>query len=281
MKALTLEHLDSGIQQLPALSLTVLEALATIDRGDSDFAALERIIAQDPALAARVLRVANSPFYGFSAHIGSVHDACVVLGIYTVRNIVLAAGVLDRFPPTAGGAFDRVAFWQHAVGVGAAARALARRLRQDAELAFTAGLLHDLGKLVLDAHFPDAFAAVLTERDRAHCLLRAAEEKTLGFDHTAVGARVAKHWRLPEPIVEAIARHHAPGQGPAAPVVDLVHIADIVCRGLEIGDGGDALIPVLAGDSLRRLGLSLDALKDCLPEVEEGVATGSPLLACG
>lgn len=269
MSALTLERLEREVQQLPSLSLTVMEALAVIDRGEGDLAELEKTIGQDPGLAARILRVANSPFYGFSGHIGSIKEACIVLGLYTIRNLVLAAGIIGRFPPKDGGHFDRLALWRHAVGVGVAAKVLARRHGFDQDLAFTAGLLHDIGKLVLDACFPAEFARVLAHRDAHECLIREAEEAVLGFDHGLVGARAAKHWRLPPGIVEAIEAHHRPGHGPASALVDIVHVADILCRGLEIGDGGDDLIPCLDPGAMARLRLTWEALAVCLPEIEE------------
>jgi len=269
MKTITIEKLEREIQQLPSLSVVVMELLQLIDRGEVEFSLLDQKINQDQALAARVLRVANSPFYGFAGHIGTVREACVVLGVYTVRNIVMAAGIIDRFPPDESSNFDRLGFWQHAVGTGVAARVFASHCGQDPNIAFTAGLLHDIGKLVLDAHFPDVFHDILQTRDKMDCLLREAEMQQLGFDHTVIGARVAEQWKLPPMIIEAIKNHHQPDTGPASAIVDLIHLSDIICRAMEIGDGGDTLIPRLVPSILPRLGLSWDKIRDQLPEVEE------------
>lgn len=269
MSNLAIERVDAEIRQLPSLSLTVTEALALIDRGDTQAGQLEQVIGRDQALAARILRVANSPFYGFAGHIGSLRQACVILGMYAVRNIVVTAGVIARFPPTAAGRFDRLGLWRHAIGTGVAARVLAQHRGLDPDLAFTAGLLHDIGKLALDAVFPEAFGQVLAHRDKHDCLLRDAEAAVLGFDHTDVGARVARHWKLPTTITEAIAKHHSPDVGPASVIVDVVHLADVLARGLDIGDGGDNLIPRLSTGALGRLTLNFDDLDSYLPEIEE------------
>lgn len=269
MSALAVERLDAEIRQLPSLSLTVTEALALIDRGGTQPAQLEQVIGRDQALAARILRVANSPFYGFAGHIGSLRQACVMLGLYAVRNIVVTAGVIARFPPIPAARFDRLGLWRHAIGTAVAARVLAQHRGFDADLAFTAGLLHDIGKLALDAVFPESFGQVLAHRDKHDCLLRDAEAAVLGFDHTEVGARVARHWKLPAGIAEAIEKHHMPDVGPASLLVDLVHVADVLARGLDIGSGGDDLIPKLSTGALGRLTLTFEDLDRYLPEIEE------------
>lgn len=269
MSNLALERVETEIRQLPSLSLTVTEALALIDRGDTQPGQLEQVIGRDQALAARILRVANSPFYGFAGHIGSLRQACVMLGLYAVRNIVVTAGVIARFPPIPAHHFDRLGLWRHAIGTAVAARVLAQHRAFDPDLAFTAGLLHDIGKLALDAVFPEAFGRVLAYREKNDCLLRDAEEAVLGFDHTEVGERVARHWKLPAGITEAIAKHHSPDVGPASVLVDVVHVADVLARGLDIGDGGDDLIPRLSTGALGRLTLTFEDLDLYLPEIEE------------
>ncbi len=265
---LTRESLDKEIQQLPSLSTIVMEVLRLLDQGDVDLPALMKKIGQDQSLAARVLRVVNSPFYGFPARIGSLKDAGMMLGVHSLRNIVTAAGIMGHFPPGKDESFGRLSFWQHAIGTGVAANVLARHCGLDQEVAFTAGLLHDIGKLVMTVYFPADFAQVLAWRDAQDCLLRDAEQAVLGFDHTLVGVKVAKKWKLPELIMAAIHYHHKPASKPDAPFAALAHVADILCRGLEIGNGGDSLIPALDIRAMERLGLEWDELSHCLPEVE-------------
>lgn len=269
MSLLTLAQVDEAIKQLPALPTVVMEVLRVIDAGNAEMTVLDKLIGNDQGLATRILRVANSPFYGLSGQINSVKDACVLLGVHTLRHLTLAAGVIDQFPPNPGGAFDRLNLWRHAVGVGIAARVLAPHCRQDPDQAFTVGLLHDIGKLALDVCFPKQFAEVLRHRDNADCTLLAAETAVLGIDHSAVGARLGERWRLPAAICVAIGRHHTPDQEPPAPLADLVHVADLVCRGLEIGDGGDSQMPPFSTGAIERLGLSWNGVAAALPEIEK------------
>lgn len=264
----SLPEVEAAIGQLPALPTIILEVLRVIDSGEAEMLALDRLISNDQGLASRILRIANSPFYGMSSHIDTIKDACVLLGVHTLRHLTLACGVISRFPPGKEGGFDRLQLWRHAVGVGIAARVLAERCHVDADQAFTAGLLHDIGKLALDTCFPAQYAQVLSHRDSADCSLRAAELAVLGFDHSEVGVQLGKRWHLPDNICAAIGGHHNPDRDAPMALVDLVHIADLVCRGLEIGDGGDSVMPPLSEPALGRLGLSWEMLGAAFPEIE-------------
>ena len=263
-----LENIDARLRQIPPLPQVVQDAMEILDRPDVDLRLLEQTLCQDPALVTQILRVANSPFYGLTRQISSIHDACLLLGIYTVRNVVLTAGVMTQFPTTGGNYIDRQKLWEHAVGTAIAAKVIAGRCGFDPELAFTGGLLHDIGKLVLDSYFPDETLAIVQYRDQQDCLLRDAEMQVLGLDHGEVGARIADRWKLPVSLQQAIKHHHTPEQSDTL-IADIVHIADILCRGLEIGDGGDTLIPFLAPKSIERVHLDWGALPDMLHDIEE------------
>ncbi len=265
---LTFDKLDSQIGQLPSLSIIVTRLLVLLQRDDVTMAALTAEIARDQALATRILRIANSPFYGLSSHIGSLQQAGTLLGLHTMHSIITAAGIIGHFPPRQDTGFDRFSFWLHAIGTGIAAQVIARRSGLDSEQAFTAGLLHDIGKVVLTAYFEQDFARVLVYRDEHDCLIREAEQEVMGFDHTHIGARVARHWKLPNLLITAIQNHHTISSK-ASPLAELVHVADIICRGMDIGHGGDDLIPTLHPDALSRLGLDWPDLRSLLPEIEE------------
>lgn len=279
MASLNINNLDRDVRELPSLSAVVSQLLTLLQRDDVAMVELMEEIGRDQGLAARILRIANSPFYGLSTHIGSLRDAGAMLGVHTLSNIVTAAGIMGHFPPTVDEDFDRLSFWKHAIGVGICARVLARHGGLDPEVAFTSGLLHDIGKLVMAAYFEADFSHVLAYRDEHDCLLREAEQAVLGFDHTVIGARVARHWKLPEPVINAIQHHHAL-MGVASPLSELVHVADILCRALDIGHGGDDLIPVLNMAAMKRLGLDWALLAGCLGEVES-LNSFSDLLIAG
>ncbi|PWB47722.1 MAG: histidine kinase [Nitrosomonadales bacterium] len=275
---LDIEQVSRTIQQVPSLSAVVMEVLASFDKPDIDIAGLAQKISQDQGLTARVLRVANSPFYGMSTKIGSVQEAVVVLGFHSVRALVAAAGIIGQFPDSGHQCFDRTGFWRHGIGTAACAQTLARSLGQNQALAFTAGLLHDIGKLALDAYFHDDYQLAL-----AHCVaedtpLLAAERAVLGVDHAQVGHELARRWKFPAEIQLAIRDHHQPGNEPAT-LTGLVHVANVLCHALGIGNAGYDLVPHLSSSAWSRLGLNWDTMPALWAETERQYAGLSLLLS--
>jgi len=175
MTKLTLDNLEQKVQKLPSLSTIVTRLLSLLQREDITMAALTAEINNDQALTVRILCIANSPFYGLSSRVCSLQYANTLLGLRTLQGIITAAGIIGQFPPGHDQFFDRQSFWKHAIGTGIAAQVLARCCGLDVEQAFTAGLLHDIGKVVLAAYFEDDFACVLAWRDEHDCLIREAE----------------------------------------------------------------------------------------------------------
>ncbi len=274
---LMLDNLEQKVQQLPSLSAIIARLLNLLQREDISMKVLIMEISKDQALMARILRIANSPFYGLSSRISSLQHAGILLGLHSLQGIITATGVMGHFPAGQDQVFNRQSFWQHAIGTGIAAQVLARHSGLDVEQAFTAGLLHDIGKLVLVVYFENEFIQVLAWRDEHDCLIREAEQAVLGYDHAEIGACVARHWKLPKLLVNAIQFHHSlPDE--ASPLSELVHVADILCRGLNIGHGGDDLIPLLQPIALSRLGLEWTDLQAALPEIERLNASAGLLL---
>lgn len=262
------ELLEKGVRSLPPLPAMVERLLTILAKQEVDFKELEQNISKDQALASRVLSVANSSFYGLSGKINSVKEACLVLGTSTTRNIVISVTIVGSLPPHKANCLDLAALWRHALATAASAKVLARFSGLDPETAFTAGLLHDVGKMVLDIHFASDYAAVIRYRDEHDCLLRQAEEAVLDMNHCTVGAMAGRKWRLPQTILQAIEQHHDAEPSPPSKIVDVVHVADIVARGLEIGDGGDTLIPPLSAAALARLGITPGQIGERLAEIE-------------
>ncbi|MDX1252967.1 MAG: HDOD domain-containing protein [Gammaproteobacteria bacterium] len=265
-----MEQVDDAVERLPSLSLVVTEIMRIIDSGEADIDALEKKIYQDQVLTARILRIANSPFYGFSGKIASAKEACVVLGLYTIRNIAITAAALGAFPPGARqDAHDLLEDWDHAVRTAVTAKVLAGHYGLEQNLAFTAGLLHDLGRIMLKVSFPEQYSAVMDYQKSSGILFKEAEMAVLGVEHCQAGERLAERWNLPTPIRAAMAHHHAPDEGSHSPVVDLVHIADTLSStGERIGNSH---IPPshLASSTLQRLGMNWEAVEACLIEVEQ------------
>jgi putative nucleotidyltransferase with HDIG domain len=175
-----------------------------------------------------------------------MRQAIAVLGFRSVRLLITACAVTGSFVPAPGSRFDFPRFWRHAVGTAVAARALAPHLRIDAETAFTAGLLHDIGRLVLATRLVEANEAMLAYRAEHDCYIADAEQALFGFDHAVVGSALAAHWKFPAEIQAAVARHHAPADDGRRALPLLIHAANIVAHGLDLSGDDDDLVPPMS-----------------------------------
>jgi len=196
-----------------------MEALA-----DPDTSALElgRHIAADQSLSATLLRQVNSAFYGFYRRVTTVKDAVVILGFREVQNLVLAASAFRVFPNSKS-PYDRNQLWRHSLASAMAAERIAKRLSlSDDGSYFSAGLLHDIGKVALDSVYPDNFQEAVKRAVAGPRPLHEVEPEVFGMDHAEVGGALAEHWNLPPLLTEAIRRHHNPDQAMLSP--ELAHV---------------------------------------------------------
>lgn len=266
------------VKQLPPLPAAVIAVLASFGRPDVDVDEIARKISVDQGMVTRVLRVANSAFYGFNGKVGTMHDAVVLLGLHNVRSLVVAAGLIHQFSPKDGQMFDRNAFWLHNIGTGVCARVLADKLGKDGELAFTAGLLHDVGRLVVEACCPEKFSAVAARCLADDISMIKAEQLVLGVDHAQIGFEAAERWNFPAAIRQAIRDHHQPGETSGF-LADIVHVANVLCHALDIGNAGYDYVPPLSGAVWQRLGLRWETVRDCLPEIERQNNAASQMMS--
>jgi putative nucleotidyltransferase with HDIG domain len=279
MKRLTLETVTQSIGQLPSLPAVVHQLLATIDNEQADTTDLARKIGQDQALVAKVLRVANSSFYGMQGKVASMQDAMVVLGFRNVRTLVLAAAMTGSFPKAQRAWFNEQIFWKHSLAVALAAKALAGGTSIHPDHAFTAGLLHDIGRLVLVTCFADEYRHVVESRTDTDDFLVAAENTQLGFDHSQVGAALALRWKFAPDVSEAVRCHHQKWRPEAPLLAALIHVADVTAHALDLTGEADALVPPLDSAAWSKLGLGWADYKRQLPAIERQHQGAALLLA--
>ena len=255
-----IRKVTQSIIGLPTLPTVITQMISLIDNPKTAAGEVARLISTDQALTAKMLKLANSAFYGFPREISTVQMAVVVLGFETVKSLGLSVSVLERF---AGGSatsqFDRQKFWEHSIACGVGARMLATKLRYRVPgEAFAAGILHDIGRLILSQYFPEEFAEVLQATREENVYIGKAEERILGVTHAQVGCWLAEKWNLPKQLEDSIAFHHTPGrleQEHSAALPALVHLADFLCRRERIGDGGGEKLPSLDPAALRVFGM--------------------------
>jgi len=255
-----LDNLIRQVQDLPSLPIAVTRVMQLTNDPKAGLSDVAHALASDQGLAARVLKLANSAYYGSSRRIGTVSEAVVILGMRTTRNLTLATSCQDMLEREVQGYFlPRGALWRHSLACAAAAQNLARRAHfRGTEEAFVAGLLHDIGKVVMSAYLKAEFAQVLTRVAKGRLTFSDAEREVLGFDDAEVGARLLERWNLPTALVTAVRYHHAPSQAPESPLAALVHVADTICLTLGIGLGVDGMAYTLDPNALAMLHLTED-----------------------
>lgn len=244
MRPISRDELLAALRDLPPLPSVVLELVESLGHEQLSAAQYATKLSRDQALAAKTLRLANSSFYGRGRQVHSVAEAISVVGLRTVRGVVMAAGMAGSFRRHPG--FDHQAFWRHSIGTALCAQELAGELRRDdADLAFTVGLLHDIGRLALASTFAPAYAEVEQWRRDQDCPDGDAERAVLGIDHAEVGGLIARQWNFAPSIVDAIREHHAPPDAAEVTLTGIAHVADAVAHGLGLAGDADEAVPTL------------------------------------
>ena len=260
--------LAGGLEDLPSLPAVVMELLGAIEQEDIDIALLARKVALDQALTAKTLRLANSSSFGLQVKVTTIQQAMTFLGFQTTRNLITAAAMTGCFPTGRCPGFNDKAFWRHSVATAACARVLARRVRFNQDYAFTAGLLHDIGRLVLVTRYPEHYQAVLARRGRDGGELLALERAVMGIDHVAAGVALAEHWNFSDTMRQAIEWHHEPEQPGAGFLATIVHVASAVAHALDLAGEPDELAPAVSSVAWTALGLSEEAWLHVFHETE-------------
>ena len=230
-----LVHGVGGLVTLPDVFIRINKLVGDPNSSISDIAG---VISQDPSFTIRLLRVANSSFYGFSSTIDTVSKAVSIIGTSQIRSLALATSVASSFEGLPNTLVSMENFWKHSLYCALVARILAKQARKcDSDAVFTAALLHDIGELVIFNRLPqqakDALLLVLDSADELPVYL--AEQQVIGFDHAQVGGELARQWKLPPMLEECIEFHHNIQSAVQYPrEVALVHIANILALMAEV-----------------------------------------------
>ncbi|MGH2633491.1 MAG: HDOD domain-containing protein [Tepidiformaceae bacterium] len=226
--------------ELTPLKSVATRAIALAEDERSAAMDLATVISSDQALTAKLLKLSNSAYYGYARRIGNVREAVILLGMRTVRSVAISSGIIDAFTVVSrDNKFDLDLFWAHSVTVGLVAEVIARETRiARPEDAFTAGVLHDVGKLAMMLCEPAAFSEVVDLVTAEGMRYHDAELAVYGIGHEHVGSRLAQRWKFPDPLVDAIRWHH-PEKPPSnlETLNDVVATADLACNreGLACG----------------------------------------------
>lgn len=230
---------------------------------------LEEILSDDVAMAARVLRIANSAMYSFPSRVDTISQAATIIGYKQLNDIVLACSIINMFKGLPQDVVDMESFWRHSITCAVAARVIASHRRvANIEQYFTAGLLHDIGRLIIFVELPGQAAEIIEQSKLGDIHMYQIEQEVLGFDHAKLGGLLLKSWKLPGRLVDSVAYHHKPVKShDYMAETSVVHVADIICHALKYGESGERFVPELNDRAWESLGLSEDVIAPVLDQV--------------
>jgi HD-like signal output (HDOD) protein len=241
-----------------------------INHPRSSISDITRIITEDTGLSSCILKLANSPMFGYYSKIDSISKAVTIIGTQQLRDMVLAISVIRIFRSIPEGLINMTSFWQHSITVGIVARILATYRREaNVERYFVSGILHDVGQMILCAKVPELVEEMITESRESGTSHFAVQQSLLGFDHGDVGGELLKRWRIPAIIAEPVAFHHAPVRAELYPMeTSLIHVADVIGHAMQVGFSGESFVPPLDEVSWDRLGIPVSMLSTIITQAD-------------
>ncbi|MCJ7809545.1 MAG: HDOD domain-containing protein [Desulfobulbaceae bacterium] len=271
----------SKIDELPTLPVVLPRLLNLMQSEKSDASDIAWVISHDPALTSKTLKVANSAYYGFSQEICSLDRAVPLLGLNMVRSLALSIGVIGSLPKGKDKSFhfSREDLWIHSLAVATAVQELGRRTgkRKNNEHLFVVGLLHDIGKIVLDQFFSEAFSIALEEAwNRQDLSLHMAERNIIGMDHGEIGNMLLRRWKFPAIISDPISVHHQTeiSEGINPTDLALLRVADTLSRELGFGQREFFACPENYQADIELLGMDEEGQSDMkayLTDAKDGI----------
>lgn len=268
-RKISVDGVLSKVDSLPTLPLVAIKVGEMVNNPDVSAKEISETMAEDPSLSAKVLKLVNSPYYAIPGGVNDVQRAISFIGFNTLYQLVLSVSVLDVLKTPKGARFDAKGLWTHSLAVGSCAETIAEHIKfTQSGACFTAGLLHDVGKIALAKAVPELFGAALD--DAAHngkCMSDA--EKDAGLpSHDKVGSRLAKKWKFPQELAMPIEHHHSSHResvrrslsSSIVTLVDIVSVADELARGFHLGESGSPAPDGRDFEALERVGLSANSV---------------------
>jgi len=280
---ITLERLVEQTRTVYSLPYFYERFNEAINHPRSSIADIAKIIIEDQGLTARILKLANSPMFGYYAKVDSITKAVTIIGTQQLRDLAFAASAMGVFKGIPEELMDMSLFWRHSVACGIIARNLATCLREsNVERFFVAGILHDVGQLIMCSAIPDTVGELLALSRSRQEHYHHTERNMLGFDHADLGGALLQAWKLPANIFEPVACHHTPRTAILFPLeAAIVHLAEIICQSFEFGVSGEWCVSPLEPAAWERLGLPVNILATILKQSEPQIGETFDILMEG
>lgn len=275
MESVVPDFILDSVRSLPPLPASTSRLLELARDPDSDFKAMARVIELDQTLTARVLRAANSAMYGVPRRVQTVQQASVLLGRDTIVNLALSISVMSAQARFARDAWpvDPADFWRHSFAVASLARRMAAGIPGvDADEAYVAGLIHDIGKLVMLDHFGELYGQVVMAAQDGVKPLFMLEREILETDHAVVGHALCLHWKIPASITRAVAEHHDEDDSAARTVADVVRNANDLAKAAHVGNSGSHFAELRSSPTLPSRTIGPERLRSMITALPADVA---------
>ncbi len=261
----TIRDKIGNINALPTIPTVLKKLLAVIENLKVSLSEISNFISSDPALTTRVLKMVNSPIYGFPGRISSVNQAVILLGLAVVRGLLLGVPVFELMQKTV------IGLWERSFGTAIFSRLIAieKGLKEPDELSVE-GLLHDIGKVLLLLRYPEKYEKAMNEAENNLLVIYETEKNYFNTTHANVGAWMAQKWRFPRNLIDVIDYHHKPHLAKTAPVDSaIIHLADILVRARRFGFARVRFLMPVNPEAGDRLALSEAQIKEILLEAED------------
>jgi putative nucleotidyltransferase with HDIG domain len=268
-----LRHKVENINTLPTVPGVLKRLSVVIEKPRITLVEISAFISNDPALTTRVLKMVNSTIYGFPGRIASVSHATMLLGLNVIKGLLLGVSIYELMQKTMKGLYE------HSLACAIASRVIARKkgLKEPEEVS-VAGLLHDIGKVILTVEFPAEYQAAMNEAQEKGSSIFDAEKNQFNATHANVGSWLAEKWRFPRNLIEIIECHHQPALAKNAPrETAIVHMADLLVRARGFGFAGENLVPEVNTIAYELLKLSGSDIKDVLREMEDNMESAEDI----
>jgi putative nucleotidyltransferase with HDIG domain len=268
-----LRHKVENINTLPTVPGVLKRLSVIIEKPRITLVEISSFISSDPALTTKVLKMVNSAIYGFPGRIASVSHATMLLGLNVIKGLLLGVSVFELMQKTMNGLYE------HSLAVAIASRVIAQKkgLKEPEEVS-VAGLLHDIGKVILVLEFQKEYEAAMSEAKAKSISIFDAEKNQFNATHANVGSWLAEKWRFPRSLIEVIECHHRPALAKNAPLeTAIVHMADILVRARGFGFAGENFVPEVNPVAFELLSLSEADIRDILKEVEDNMESAEDL----
>ncbi len=262
-----LDRLDN-IQSLPTLPPIVSRLNEMVNDDDVTASRLGKIIEKDQVLTTKLLKMVNSSFFGFPQRISTIPNALVLLGFNVIKTLIVTSSIFEVMQSSDIGLFE------HSLGCATAAGIIARRRGiKNPEEVSTAGLIHDLGKIVIRAELPDDYEKILSISKQKKLSVREVEKSVIGMGHGEIGGILASQWNLPDSLVLPVKFHHSPKRCTGhVEVAAIVHFSDILIRAVGFGSGGDPWVPPLDHEAWELIKFGKTEAGEILEELDEKLA---------